>query len=262
MVCQTTQTHSTCNLMVFGQCLTLLCQYSWCCYQWHTHHLALTHPFAQIAAKICFQDDYIVLPLQGPPFCQLQPQGHLRGLVYNYVKIQPAWGSVCTYHQSLASHPDWLLTQVQVCCCWRCCGAGWDGGCKDIAGWTHTCHRELHLWPQHAQPSRCCRGLPSFVSEGKHIMAGPLPSSHGSQGGSFHTTRQWNSQRIFFHPQKMQHITNLDHHCCLVDLPFPWTLKQIILLLTRLQSVWHPCGQWSYRASTGWSGDRLADHLH
>ena len=47
-------------------------------------------------------------------------------------------------------------------------------------------------------------------------LAGQLPS--------FHSIRQGNSQTICFHPQKMQHIINLDHHC-LVDLPFPMNIE-------------------------------------
>lgn len=77
MVYRNTQTRSTRNLMVFGQHLTLLCQYSkTTSLMGHDkliphsldavtsdiliQDLALTRPFAQIAAKICFQDDHIV----------------------------------------------------------------------------------------------------------------------------------------------------------------------------------------------------------
>ena len=52
--------------------------------RWHTMTL-LSH------VQNCSQDLLPGLsccrPLQGPPFCQLQPQVHFRGLAYNYVQI-------------------------------------------------------------------------------------------------------------------------------------------------------------------------------
>ncbi|KAI6142054.1 hypothetical protein BKA82DRAFT_28410 [Pisolithus tinctorius] len=76
MICCNTQTHPTCNLVVFGQHLTLLCQYSKTTALTGNERLiphgldavtsdiliqdlAMARPFAQIAAKVLFDDPAI-----------------------------------------------------------------------------------------------------------------------------------------------------------------------------------------------------------